>query len=148
MLGAIVGSILGFAGSILPDAFALLKERCSPPPVVVQCNNPDHHHDDDDDSDDGSAASNPIEPVEECSQNKFLDFLRASVRPVLTYAFFILFVYIKLTALSHAYWIEHTPTVNLLPIIWDDGTEALFSAVLSFWFGSRAMMYVRKKSNV
>jgi hypothetical protein len=66
------------------------------------------------------------------------DALRASVRPTITYGFFILFVIIKLYGLWHGVAVEHTPTIQLLPIIWDDGSGSLFAAILSFWFGSRA----------
>ena len=66
------------------------------------------------------------------------DALRASVRPTITYGFFVLFVIIKLYGLWHGVAVEHTPTIQLLPIIWDDGSGSLFAAILSFWFGSRA----------
>ena len=74
-----------------------------------------------------------------------LDFLRSSVRPVLTYGFFVLFVYVKLVALKQALAVDHTHAIDLLPIVWDEGTEALFAAVLSFWFGSRAIARFRQK---
>ena len=69
---------------------------------------------------------------------KVFNTLRYSVRPVITYGFFILFLTIKLQGLWHGMIEDQTPIVQLLPVIWDEGTESLFAAILAFWFGSRA----------
>ena len=69
---------------------------------------------------------------------KLFNTLRYSVRPVITYGFFVLFLVIKLQGLFHGMIEDHTPIVQLLPVIWDEGTESLFAAILAFWFGSRA----------
>jgi hypothetical protein len=64
--------------------------------------------------------------------------LRASIRPVITYAFFIVFVGIKVAA----FWVlverNATPT-ELLTLVWDNETMAIFSAIIGFWFGSRSI---------
>lgn len=65
--------------------------------------------------------------------------LRAGVRPLITYGFFVVFVYVKLCALTHGLHVDYTPAVVLLPVVWDEGTQSLFAAVLAFWFGSRAL---------
>jgi len=65
--------------------------------------------------------------------------MRAAVRPLITYGFFLLFVYVKLKGMEHALYVDHTPAISLLPVLWDEGTQALFAAVLAFWFGSRAI---------
>ncbi len=67
-----------------------------------------------------------------------LQFIRSSVRPVITYGFFGLFAIIALYSLHHGLAVEHTPVKELFPIIWDDDTEDLFAAVIAFWFGTRA----------
>lgn len=64
--------------------------------------------------------------------------LRVGVRPLITYAFFVIFVYVKIKAMQQGYFVDGTSAVELLPVIWDEGTQTLFSAVLAFWFGSRA----------
>jgi hypothetical protein len=68
-----------------------------------------------------------------------LRFLRASVRPVITYTFFGVFAFIKLYGFYFAVHRENVSILLMLPILWDEGTQALFAAVLSFWFGSRAL---------
>jgi hypothetical protein len=67
----------------------------------------------------------------------------ASVRPTLTYAFFLMFAVVKFVSVFQAYHIDHLPALHALPILWDEETEILFSAVLSFWFGTRAMEHAK-----
>jgi hypothetical protein len=69
---------------------------------------------------------------------KFINALRASIRPVITYVFFILFVAIKVSAA----WVmiktgADIPT--MLQAVWDQETVALFGAITGFWFGSRTI---------
>lgn len=68
----------------------------------------------------------------------FINALRASIRPVVTYIFFALFIAIKIAA---AYVMINTgadiPT--MLAAVWDDETIALFGAIMGFWFGSRTI---------
>lgn len=73
----------------------------------------------------------------------FVNGLRGSVRPVLTYAFFSLFATIKGVTL---YAMVSTSGMDLtagLLTIWDGETQAIFSAIIAFWFGNRAMSKAR-----
>lgn len=70
-------------------------------------------------------------------QHFALQFLRSSVRPIITYGFFALFATITLFSLHHALVVDHTPASQIVPLIWDDDTKDLFAAVIAFWFGSR-----------
>jgi hypothetical protein len=67
----------------------------------------------------------------------FIDGMRSSVRPVVTYIFFGLFVTIKICALI-AYMKSGIGFVDSIPKLWDEETAGLFSAVVAFWFGNRA----------
>jgi len=77
----------------------------------------------------------------------FIGALRRSVRPVITYLFFFLFVFVKVVALVAAYqasgeqdWVGNSILwTDLLPIIWDEQTSAIFGAIIGFWFGSRTI---------
>ena len=69
----------------------------------------------------------------------FWSAVRASVRPTITYLFFFLFVFIKSAGLYTAWWVQHTPLVPALQALWDPNTEALFAAIMGFWFGQRAI---------
>lgn len=64
--------------------------------------------------------------------------LAASVRPIITYLFFALFMASKAVVMIKVMeqggdWTE---SVDLM---FDDETKALFAAIISFWFGNRAV---------
>jgi len=68
----------------------------------------------------------------------WVDGLRGSVRPVITYAFFGLFIFVEVSAYLAltAAGISGLDAVNA---VWDEDTKALFAAVIAFWFGGRAI---------
>ena len=68
----------------------------------------------------------------------FINALRGSVRPVITYVFFGLFVAIKVTALI-SLMDAGNDLGRSLSLISDDATSGLFAAIISFWFGGRAV---------
>jgi len=63
--------------------------------------------------------------------------LRASVRPVITYGFFFLLVGID-SVLAYKGLTTGVDFVQLANQLWDDETQALFAAILTFHFGGRA----------
>jgi hypothetical protein len=69
---------------------------------------------------------------------KFINALRASIRPVITYTFFFLFCAVKIAA---AYVMIKTgqSVPEMLKAVWDVETMALFSTIIAFWFGSRVI---------
>ncbi len=69
---------------------------------------------------------------------KYINALRASIRPVITYTFFFLFVAVKVAA---AYVMIKTgqSVPEMLKAVWDVETMSLFSTIIAFWFGSRVM---------
>ena len=69
----------------------------------------------------------------------FVNALRGSVRPVITYAFFGLFVAIKVVAVMTMMNEQGADLAGALNVIWDDNTAGLFAAIMSFWFGNRAV---------
>ena len=69
----------------------------------------------------------------------WVDGLRASVRPVITYGFFILFAWVKLSAVVLLMNQGGLSVNEALIQIWDAETQALFAGILSFWFGTRSL---------
>ena len=59
--------------------------------------------------------------------------IAATVRPVLSYLFFVEFF--ALTLCVNMGWM----TLEQYGRVWNDDAQAIFAAVVSFWFGSRAM---------
>lgn len=119
----ILGTVVGFVASVLAEAIRLLRAKVEPPTQ----------------SSDGipSPTDKTVPPVPESPDFRCLAFLRASVRPVITYAFFGLFAGLKILAFCHALSVDHASALGSLPVIWDENADALFGAVLGFWFGSR-----------
>ena len=73
----------------------------------------------------------------------FIAGLQKSVRPIITYCFFGLFCAIEITLLREALN-NGTSIADSLGLLWDGDTKAIFAAIISFWFGSRAIDKSRK----
>jgi len=63
--------------------------------------------------------------------------LRASVRPVITYGFFFLLVFVDIGGFWYGYY-TNVPFNDLLEMLWDSDTQALFASIIAFHFGGRA----------
>ena len=74
---------------------------------------------------------------------KWIDGLRGSVRPVITYSFFLLFVFVEVSAYL-SLTASGVSGLDAAGAIWDEDTKALFAAVISFWFGGRAIARLSK----
>jgi hypothetical protein len=69
--------------------------------------------------------------------SKWMKDFRASVRPVITYGFFFLLVGID-GVLAYKGLTSGVEFNALADQLWDDETQALFAAIISFHFGGRA----------
>jgi len=63
--------------------------------------------------------------------------LRASVRPVITYGFFFLLVFVDVGLFAYG-WNNGVSFVELAEMLWDSETQALFASIIAFHFGGRA----------
>ena len=76
------------------------------------------------------------ESLAQANKSTFVSALQASVRPVITYAFFSVFAFVKITYVI----IAVQEGRDVLPAIleaWDDESQTIFAAIISFWFGNR-----------
>lgn len=73
---------------------------------------------------------------------KWVEALQVSVRPMITYAFFILFATVTTAALCKLLD-QGVGIKDGLIAVWDTEKQALFAAVMSFWFGQRALAKFR-----
>ena len=64
---------------------------------------------------------------------------------MITYAFFLLFAIVKVTALVSFMHADAISWIEALQRIWDEETQALFAAVMAFWFGSRHIQKMRRR---
>lgn len=69
--------------------------------------------------------------------SQWMKNLRASVRPVITYGFFFLLVFVDV-GLFYYGWQKGEDFTQLANMLWDDETQALFASIIAFHFGGRA----------
>jgi hypothetical protein len=143
---AIIGSLAGFFSSFIPEIFHFLKDKKDKEhelklinlqiealkignttrleEVRIQANTEEskylYYH---------ASVSSKI---------KWVDALSSSVRPVITYTFFLLYAILKITDYI---------TVGAMAPIWTDEDQGIFCAVIGFWFGQRAFGKVRLNGN-
>jgi len=150
----LLGSLLGFVTSAFPDLLGLFRDRQDRMHELAildrQMEQAKLGH---------QQRLEEIEVQADIAESKALykhdqpvgvgwvDTLRASVRPIITYAFFGLFASVKGSGLYVLITVEGLLFAEALPQIWDPETQALFAAVMSFWFGSRTFTKMRNQSN-
>ncbi len=140
-----IGSLIGFLSSALPEVMSFFKERQDRKhelailSLQMEQQRLGHHQRLEEIEIQADIAQSQAayrfasEPT-----NSWVDILRASVRPVITYAFFLLFAFVKIYSLK-------VLLNNGLPFdvavirLWDAETQGLFAAVISFWFGARSL---------
>ena len=69
--------------------------------------------------------------------SQWMKNLRASVRPVITYGFFFLLMFVDVAGFWYGYYMS-VPFDDLLNMLWDSDTQALFASIIAFHFGGRA----------
>jgi hypothetical protein len=69
--------------------------------------------------------------------SQWMKNLRASVRPVITYGFFFLLVFVDVGGFWYGYYMG-VPFDDMLNMLWDPDTQALFASIIAFHFGGRA----------
>jgi hypothetical protein len=69
--------------------------------------------------------------------SKWVINVRALVRPIITYGLFALLVFVEIFGFFYAL---HTsvPFTEAMNLLWDDETQIIWAAVVSFWFGTQA----------
>lgn len=77
----------------------------------------------------------------------WVDALTASVRPVITYCFFALFVFIEVKTALVIYQLPGLSPLTILGMVWNAEVQALFAAIMSYWFGARSLEKGRKRAN-
>tara|TARA_B100000953_G_scaffold63115_1_gene50344 strand:- start:173 stop:637 length:465 start_codon:yes stop_codon:yes gene_type:complete len=148
----ILGSLLGFAGSAVPSIIDAFKEKEDQKSKVemfkLQLEAKEKGVDLDIKLMETKAAVEEQKSLIEHDialgkQGGFINSLRAFVRPFITYVFFLTFIGVKITLVWDT--ISKGGDLNAtLAVIWDEQTEALFAAIISFWFGSRAMPKIKQ----
>lgn len=153
MLSGILGSILGFGSSVVPaitDHFKTKKAmefELKKMEKMAELKKAGYDHEIQQFREMGLHKEQQALIEHDIAITKgtgFISGLQKSVRPVITYCFFILFAAIEYTLLQSALesGMELSQALNTL---WDDDTKAIFAAIISFWFGSRAVEKARSQ---
>lgn len=69
--------------------------------------------------------------------SQWMKNLRAGVRPIITFGFFFLLVFVDVGLFLYG-WHRDTPFNELADMLWDSETQALFASIIAFHFGGRA----------
>ena len=150
----LIGSLIGFAGSTLPKVFDMVDDWQNRKHELAMMDRQIEAA--------KLAHTQKIEALNieaDISESKalyrhdqsmkssgFMGGLRASVRPVLTYLFFGLFAVIKGAALYGLIYTNGVDWELAVMTLWDEETQGIFAAIISFWFGSRALQRSRSSS--
>jgi len=144
---ALLGSLLGFAGSAIPSVIDVFKAKGDRIHELDKMTLMGQFRKEGQEFDlqmyDTMGADKEHQRLMEhdiaiSKGTGFMSGLQKSVRPVITYAFFGLFATIEISLLMNA--IEKgTDFQQAIQLLWDDETKAIFAAIISFWFGSRAV---------
>jgi hypothetical protein len=70
---------------------------------------------------------------------RWVDALNGTVRPLLAYAFFVLYATAKLLQ----FYVIAPNDVAMIGMLWQAEDQAIFSGIISFYFGQRAMSKLR-----
>ena len=68
----------------------------------------------------------------------WVDALKSSVRPIITYTFFGVWLSVEIITILYALH-QGKDIVQLTPILWSDMNQNVFCTIIAFWFGSRAI---------
>ena len=147
---SLLGSVLGFGTSFLPKVMDYFQDRSDKKHELlvmeIQIKQQKEVAVQQLEMVNVEADIREVEAIQKSVKNtdvKWIDGLRGSVRPVITYCFFGLFIFVEISAyVSLA--ASGLPSLQAVQLVWDDEVMALFSAVLSFWFGGRAINRSRK----
>ena len=149
MILTLMGSALGFLGSAVPRIFDMVDEwqdrKHEVEMVKLNMEAAKVQHSlrlEEINAKADIAQSKAIYKHDSSIQTKpggFINALRGSVRPVVTYIFLAWFVSVKAFALYALVCLEGLMIAQAMPIIYDEGSAALFSCIIAFWFGSRVL---------
>lgn len=150
---ALLGSLAGFVGSAIPEGVRYFEKKQANTQALellrLQIEAKKHGHIQNLEELNIKAIISERDALLEHDKSltggsKLIQSLRASVRPVATYTFILLFATIKITALYKFVSVGGQFLDGLLGV-WDPETQSIFSAILSFWFGQRSIAKIHKE---
>ncbi len=140
----LIGSALGFFTSFLPEVLNFFKQKRDQAHELAVMNKQLAHakalHGQKMQAIETEADVREMEAVYEQASAPsgvtWVDGLRGSVRPVITYVFMATFVVVEVALVVAAVGQGHG-LLEAIPKVWDNQTQAIFATIISFWFGGR-----------
>ena len=144
---SLLGTLLGFGTSIVPEVLGYFKQKQANEQELNMLEAKAKYAselsklklkelDAEADIEEVKGLYKHAESLAQANKSTFVSALQASVRPVITYAFFSIFAFVKITYVILAM----QGGEDLLPAIlaaWDEESQTIFAAIISFWFGNR-----------
>jgi hypothetical protein len=147
---SLLGSLLGFGTSFLPKIIDLWQDRADKKHELavmeVQIRQQIELATQKLEAVNVEADIREIEALQKSMQPTgvvWIDAYRSSVRPTITYAFFLLFIFVEISAYL-SLTAAGISSLDAAELIFSEDIRALFSAVISFWFGGRAISRLSK----
>ena len=149
---SLLGSLLGFGTSIIPEVIGYFKQKQANEQELAMLEAKAKYAD--------QMAKLKLEELDaqaEIQETKglyehdksidaggFINGLRGSVRPVLTYLFVLAYLSTKGAMIYAMIAVQNLDWTNAIDMAWREETDGvIFSAIISFWFGNRAMSKAR-----
>ena len=149
---SLLGSLLGFGTSIIPEVVGYFKQKQANDQELAMLEAKAKYAD--------QMAKLKIQELDakaEIEETKglykhdqsidaggFINGLRGSVRPVLTYLFVLAYLSTKGAMIYAMIAVQNLDWTVAIDMAWREETDGvIFSAIISFWFGNRAMSKAR-----
>jgi len=135
----LLGSLLGFFGAAFPDILKLFKDSADRKhelailQMQVEQQKQGHANRLEEIYVEADIAESRALYKTYSTGIRWVDALNGTVRPVVAYCFFILYATVKFMHYS----------ADLPWLLWTEEDQAIFSGIISFYFGQRAMAKVR-----
>lgn len=143
----LLGSLLGFLGAALPDFMKLFTASADRKHEItllqMQMQQQAQGHTERLEEINANAdisESQALHQPQQITGIKWLDGYVGSVRPTITYTFFLLYAFIKIVSIHQ---LGMNGIISTPWLVWGEEDQCIFAAIISFWFGSRAMQKAR-----
>jgi hypothetical protein len=140
----LLGSLIGFLGSIIPEFFKIYQDKQdkSHELQILQMQLEQQKLGVSERLEEVSIKSNSEEYQQLYksfySGNSKSDFINSLVRPVIALGFFFLYFLLKLLAYYSLNISDATPYFIVYQTLWTEEDAAIFAGIISFYFGNRA----------
>ena len=151
---SLLGSLLGFGTSFLPSVLGFFEKKAKFKQDLLMLEAKAKYAeqmskykieelDAEADIAEAKAIYAHAEQLSKNNSSKFIGALQASVRPVITYCMFSVFCFVTVSQVIVGVRDGDEP-LRAIQSAWSDESMALFSCIISFWFGNRAMKRMKK----